>query len=130
MIAPLKGSDGECLVGSGSREAMSSAESIAGPQHRGNTPKPRLRTPAGASRGLRRAVRYSGDERLHKGTVNGDARSFMRQIGWYRGVAVLVIPSLGEKYTPQGIFLWVLPGFCVEPERKTERRRAYADDNR
>jgi hypothetical protein len=33
-----------------------------------------------------RAERYSGDERLQKGTVNGDVRSFLRQIGWYRGV--------------------------------------------
>ena len=32
------------------------------------------------------AERYSGDERLQEGTVNGDARSFLRQIGWYRGV--------------------------------------------
>ena len=75
---------------------MSPAESIAGPQHEGNTPQPRFRKRGAQVGAYAGAERYSGDERLHKGTVNGDTRSFMRQIGWYRGVAMSSIPSLKE----------------------------------
>ena len=74
---------------------MSPAESIAGPQH-GGTLHSRNFEKLVLSRISAGAERYSGDEQLHKGTVNGDTRSFMRQIGWYRGVAMSSIPSLKE----------------------------------
>ena len=65
---------------------MSPAASIARSGGRGNTPEPRFRKRGAQVGAYAGAERYSGDERLQEGTVNGDARSFLRQIGWYRGV--------------------------------------------